>query len=383
MTRWFGFGLIVAVGFTLVAGQMFNADTQLFDPLIPGVAFGIYASLGALIIAKRDGHLTGWLLTLSGLAIVIADGFGRLPFVGAELALWVGSWAWTAVFAVFAAMTLTFPAGHTPQGPGVLARLGRIAVYALPLLVAMAALTKNLGGPEGGALQINPFGFLPTFLALPSTLGVVAIWIAATTSLIVKRRGASGTERAQVTWVVFALTIFVALVIATFIYLLAALEVTGEDPGDVAWTPVFLMMFLFPLSFAVAILRYRLFDIGRIVSRTITYAIVAALLAGAFFAVVTVLGTVIPVDDTSWQVAASTLVVAFLFNPARSRMQDLVDRRFNRRQYDTQRVSEGLTEQIRNVTDPLAIGEALAQVVASTMQPAAIHLWLRDRKGKS
>ncbi|HEY5889198.1 MAG TPA: hypothetical protein VIW94_00670, partial [Acidimicrobiia bacterium] len=115
-----------------------------------------------------------------------------------------------------------------------------------------------------------------------------------------------------------------------------------------------------------------------IVSRTVTYTIVAALLAVAFFAVVTLLGTLIPVEDGSWQVAGSTLVVAALFNPARLRVQRLVDRRFNRRQYDSQLVSAALTEQIRDEIDPLAIGEAWAQAVESTLQPSGISFWLKD-----
>ncbi len=382
MARWLGFGSIVAAGFAVVGGQLLGSDVVVSEPIVDGVAFVVYACLGGLIIARRDGYLTGWLLTLSGLAIVFANGYAGLSFVGPEAAAWVESSAWAAVFAVFAAMTLTFPSGHRPHGTKAWARLGRIALYALPVLVAMSALTRTLVGSEA-VEQLNPIGFLPSFLGFPSELGVVTILTAGTISLIVKRKHSSGTERAQLTWVVFALATLVVLLLATFVYIFGSLAITGIDPGDAAWAPVSVMMLLFPVSFAVAILRYRLFDIDRIVSRTITYAIVAALLAATFFALVIVLGTLIPVDDSSWQVATSTLVVASLFNPARRRLRDLVDRRFNRRHYDSRRVSERLAEQIREVTDPLVIGEAWTQVVASTMQPSAIYLWLKDPKAKS
>ncbi len=383
MTRWFGFGSLVAVGLALLVAQTIGADATFSEPIFVGVGFGVYAIVGWLIISRRDGHLTGWLLVTSGVVIVFADGFGRTSFAGPEIADWVASWAWTAVFAVFAAMTLTFPSGHAPQGARLSARLGRIALYSLPVLVAVGAFTRTLGGPEAAAEQVNPIGFLPSFFTYPSLLGVVIILIFGTISLIAKRREASGAERAQLTWVVFALTVFVTLVGLTLIYLFAVLAMTGNDPGDAAWTPVFLMMILFPLSFAVAILRYRLFDIDRIVSRTVTYAIVAALLAGAFVAVVTLLGTLIPVDDSNWQVAASTLVVASLFNPARQRVQGLVEHRFNRRSYDPQIVSVGLSERIRDEIDPLAIAESWTLAVASTMQPSAIVLWLDEHKANA
>lgn len=379
MTRWLGFGTIVALGLALLIAQVIGTDAVPTDPIIVGVAFGIYSYFGGLIIARRDGHLTGWLLTLSGLVIVFADGFGRLPFVGPDLDSWVQSWVWTAEFAVFAAMALTFPSGKPPGGAGMAARLGRIALYALPVLVATSALTRTLGGPEAASGQLNPIGLLPAFLSYPSLLAVVAILISGTISLVVKRKHASGTERAQLTWVVFAMSIFVTLVGATFVYIFGATALTGIDPGDDAWAPVFIMVILFPLSFAIAIIRYRLFDIDRIVSRTVTYAIVAALLAVAFFAVVTLLGTLIPVDDSSWQVAASTLVVAALFNPARRRVHSFVDRRFNRSNYDSQRVAADLSDQIRDEIDPLLIGDAWIQAVSSAVQPSVITLWLKDQ----
>jgi hypothetical protein len=378
MFRWFRFSLIVIAGLAILTIPVFFSDAPLSDQILTGTGFGIYAYLGGLIILRRDSHLTGWLLTLSGLAIVFADSFGRLPFVGNDLNSWVQSWAWAAVFAVFAAMTLTFPSGHPPRGPTISARLGRIALYALPILVAMAALTETMGGPESGTGKVNPIGFVPDSFSDPILLGVVAILFAGTISLVLKRRKATHAERAQLTWVVFALTIFVTLIVLTLLYVSIASAVSGDDPGDGAWSPVFLAMILFPLSFGVAILRYRLFDIDRIVSRTITYAIVAIILTGTYFGAVTLLGTLISDDDSSWQIAASTLVVAALFNPARRRVHGFVDRRFNRSQYDAQNVAAGLTEGIRDQIDPWVIGEAWTEAVAATMQPSAMALWLKD-----
>ncbi len=375
MFRWFRFSLIVIAGLAIVTIPVFFGDASFSEPVITGVAFVVYAYLGGLIILRRDSHLTGWLLALSGLAITFADSFGRLPFVGNDLNSWVQSWAWTAVFAVFAAMTLTFPSGHPPRGPTLSARLGRIALYALPVLVAMGALTKTLGGPESDTGKINPIGFVPDSFSVPILLGVVAILFAGTISLVVKRRKATYAERAQLTWVVFALSIFVTLIVLTLVYI-SVIDVSGDDDGP--WSPVYVAMLLFPLSFGVAILRYRLFDIDRIVSRTLTYAIVAVILTGTYFGAVTLLGTLISVDDSSWQIAASTLVVAALFNPARRRVHGFVDRRFNRSQYDAQNVAAGLTEGIRDQIDPWVIGEAWTDAVAATMQPSAMALWLKD-----
>jgi hypothetical protein len=289
----------------------------------------------------------------------------------------VSSWAWTTVFALFAALTLTFPSGHGPQGRSRWARLGRLTLWALPVVIVASALTGTLGGPESTSQTQNPIGFLPAWVGTLALLLVVAILVGGSISLFVKRRRASGVERAQLTWVVFGVALLAAAVTLTYIYIFGSIALGGGDPGDAAWIAAFLVMILFPTSFGVAVLRYRLFDIDRIVSRTVGYTLVAGTLAVIFATIVTVLTSFLPADSDI-AVAGSTLAVAALFNPLRLRIQNWVDRRFNRSQYDARRVGDRFGNMVRDEVDLDRIVESWVDVISDTMQPATIAIWLND-----
>ncbi|MGH8949250.1 MAG: hypothetical protein ACRDXF_10375, partial [Acidimicrobiia bacterium] len=182
---------------------------------------------------------------------------------------------------------------------------------------------------------------------------------------------------AQFTWVVFAFVLLTTTVVLTFLYIFISIGVGAGDPGDAAWGPVYVMMILFPLSFGVAVLRYRLYEIDRIVSRTVSYALVVGLLAGMFLGVVALMSSLLPEESSDLAVAGSTLVVAALFNPMRRRVQDWVDRRFNRQRYDAQRVMDGFAVSLRDRVDPEEVMNGWVGVVSSTMQPDAIGMWVR------
>ena len=338
MKRRLGFGLIVAAGVVLVAGPVV-AGTYDVDALSTAVALVFYLAVGGLIIARRDGHLTGWLLASSGVAIVFVEGIVHQPWADPTTADWVASWGWTAVFSIFAALTLTFPSGHPPRGPTWQARLARISLVALPVLTFVVATTENLGGPEVANAIENPVGFLPSALGYPGLVTVILIFLAGTISLIVRRRRSTGTERAQLTWVVFALVLFAVTVTATIAYVFGSMVAGRGDPGDGPWIGAFALMLLFPFSFGVAVLRYRLFDIDRILSRTVSYVLILSLLALTYFGGITLLSTVFSTGN-NLSVAVSTLAVAVLFNPLRRRAQLWVDRRFNRSHYDARRIGD-------------------------------------------
>jgi hypothetical protein len=374
--RWAIFALLVLAGVLLLVAQVIVGERLLADVVFAAVGVVASAGMGGLIIGRRDGHPTGWLLLLIGLVVSYADGFAYLPGVSPTFADWVGSWGWTAVFALFAVLTLTFPSGHLPAGRGRWARLGRLAVRALPILVAIAALTETLGGPESSESTASPIGFLPAWLNYPALLTVVAIFLGGAISLVAKRRRTTGIERAQLTWVVFALVLLVTAVTLTFIYIFISIGVGAGDPGDSAWGPAYLVMVLFPLSFGVAVLRYRLFEIDRIVSRTVAYTLVAGLLALVFVGVVTVLSSFLPAESDV-AIAGSTLAVAALFNPLRRRVQGWVDRRFNRSHYDAQVVMDGFAGSLRDEVDTDLVMAGWMEVVTATMQPEALGVWVR------
>jgi hypothetical protein len=225
-----------------------------------------------------------------------------------------------------------------------------------------------------------PLAFLPSALAYPGQFAVVAILVGATVSLFVKRRRARGVERAQLSWVVYGLVVFALVLILTTGYVFGSIALGRGDPGDSAWTGLFLVMILFPLSFGVAVMRYRLFDIDRIVSRTVSYALVGAVLVLLFAAAVTTLAIVLP-GKGSLSVAGSTLAVAAMFNPVRRRIQSWVDRRFNRRHYDADQVAAAFAARCMNETDSDRLVAGWVDVVSGTMQPSGVGVWIRRPVG--
>jgi hypothetical protein len=133
-----------------------------------------------------------------------------------------------------------------------------------------------------------------------------------------------------------------------------------------------------PVAIAIAITRFRLYEIDRLVSRTVSYLLVIAMLAAVFIGVVTMAGSLLE-TESDLAIAASTLAVAALFNPVRKRVQGWVDRRFNRSRYDAQKVMDGFSGSLRDELDPVHVIEGWVGVVSDTMQPASAGVWVRER----
>jgi hypothetical protein len=195
-------------------------------------------------------------------------------------------------------------------------------------------------------------------------------------SLLRRLERAQGLERGQLKWFAYA----VALVGVSLAVHLAALTV-GFPLVESATLVVLLVAILgVPVAIGIAVLRYRLYDIDRLINRTLVYGLLTALLAGVYALVVLVLGQLfggIGGNPPSWVVAGATLTVAALFQPARRRIQAVVDRRFNRRKYDAARTVEAFSARLRDEVDLDALSAELLAVVDQTMQPTAASLWLR------
>jgi hypothetical protein len=197
------------------------------------------------------------------------------------------------------------------------------------------------------------------------TVFVVAV-VAAAGSLVVRFRRARGVERQQLRWVALAAAL-VALV-AALIGGPAATPVITFAAGTVTW--------LVPLALGASVLRYRLYELDRIISRTLAYGLLTLLLAGGYALVALVLGRLLG-RDSSLVVAAATLAVAALFQPARRRIQQAVDRRFNRRHYDAAHTVAAFSARLRQHVDLDSLTAELLAVAEETMQPTQSSLWLR------
>jgi hypothetical protein len=213
--------------------------------------------------------------------------------------------------------------------------------------------------PEEGALGAILFGLLLVCAA------------AAVTSVVLRFRRSQGVERQQLKWFTYAATLLVLFLLLSD-YLL--------PPSGVVEALYGVVVALVPIAAGIAILRYRLYDIDRLINRTLVYGALTALLGAVYAAAVLVGGQLfggVGANPPSWAVAAATLAVAALFQPARRRIQAVVDRRFNRHKYDAARTVEAFSTRLRDQVDLDTLSAELLAVVDQTMEPTRVSLWLR------
>ncbi len=276
--------------------------------------------------------------------------------------------------ALLVIMPLLFPDGH------LLSERWRWVVWlAVAVAVADSLATAFQPGPlEGSDLLLNPFGVealanLRGILETASGLGLALVMPLVLLSLVLRYRRGSTTERQQLKW-------FAAAVVLTGACVALALLPLGPLPIDF-WVAWIMALPLIPIAIGIAILRYRLYEIDRIISRTISWALVTGLLVAAFVGLVigltTVLGSL--AGGSTFAVAGSTLVVFALFQPLRRRIQVAVDRRFDRARYDARRTADAFAERLRNDVDLASVQGDLLGVVHSSLQPASVGLWTRDQ----
>jgi hypothetical protein len=343
------------------------------------------ATVGAVLASRRPRHPVGWLLLVLGLSLAWAGvvpayaayGLARPGALPAAHAV-ARSWPVTVVIAQTALgfVLLLTPTGSLPS-PRWRWWARVTAAAAASLLVGLAVARgpldpqyQVLGGPfdfrgQGGVLLVV------NQLALAFTTLAVVVGAA---SLVVRFRRAWGVERQQLRWVAWA----AGLAVLGAVVALGGLAVGAT--AVVSWT-ISTCFAVLPVALGAAILRYRLYDLDRIISRTLAYGLLTLLLAGGYAVVVLGLGQLLG-QDSSLVVAAATLAVAGLFQPARRRVQAAVDRRFNRRRHDAAQTIEGFAVRLRDQVDLDALHTELLAVVDQTMQPTQASLWLRQGPSK-
>ena len=371
----FGFcaaGLVV----TLVVTRPLTAAV-----LADGAAFALvfplgYATIGLVLGLRRPANPIGWLFAASGLVwsltIPIDPWVNQLILdhrplpLAAQLGALVGEFNWAPAVA----LGITLPALLVPDGRLRSRRWRPVAAAAVAgPIMGMVGGSLLPGQLEETVLPIdNPFGLAGVAGTVAAVVGFsglglwVASMLAALVSLVLRFRASRGTERQQLRWVVAG----------------AAGAVAGLLVGMAGVVVTYFAVLCVPVGVPVAVLRYRLWDLDRLVSRTVTYAVVTALLVLPYLLILPA-ATRLFEGSGSLAVAAVTLAAAALFQPLRRRVQDLVDRRFNRRRYDAARTVEGFAVRLRDQLDLAALEGELLAVTNQTMQPSQASLWLRAR----
>ncbi len=301
----------------------------------------LFVALGDGLMNAADGSEPGSLIEIVGGIALFAL---VLPGLGVFVPLWFPTgraltprWRWVSIVATV----------------GVIGLVGGWAMLAL-----QGAGSADVDSCVSVATCANILGLLLILVGIVGAIG----------SLVVRWIRSRGVERLQMKWLVLAFIVFLIGVLAEF---------GGFQYSIVANVFLPAGFVLVPVSIGVAVTRYRLYEVDRILSRTVSYVLVVGLLAAVFFGVVTATSTLLDTSD-DLVIAASTLAVAALFNPLRKRVQRGVDHRFNRSRYDAQRVMDRFAGSLRDQVDSEEVVEGWVGVVAKTMQPASVSVWVRE-----
>lgn len=375
-----------------IAGLLFrylaDAPFTLNEALLL-VVYG-FSVVGFLIALKRPDNPIAWIcLGIGAVWGVEAAGFGIVVFGLANpgtiprpdlIAAFVSPLWIPGIFTIGTFLLLLFPDGRlpSPRWRWVAWTTG----IALGLMYGLAVLSEQETFSYGRPAIASPTGQVlgPWFeeASLPAVLTELAIMllilmgvVASIVAIVLRYRRSDGAERQQLKWLAAAGTVSV-LIFGPTIFLA---DTYGDEVGLVGAFAFVLV----PIAIGVAVLRHHLYDIDRLVSRTVTYALVVVLLVAAYAVTALTLGTIAG-RGNPLAVAGATLTAAALFNPVRRRVHTWVDRRFNRSRYDSQRELEEFGRRLRTSFDLDTVARDLVGVVTRTLDPSATHLWIRRRE---
>ncbi|HUA30807.1 MAG TPA: hypothetical protein VMC03_18130 [Streptosporangiaceae bacterium] len=359
----------------------------LTDTLTTTVAVLPATAVATLLAARRPRNPIGWLM----LAFLIAGFNPSSQYIVLAYRMHHGTLplGWVAVvlqecwplFLYFIAVLLwIFPDGTLPSG-----RWHRwsVVLVVAGLLISLAASSQGLLAVVAHDVRLKASGDLAT--PLPGVLtvldGVVIIgalvsWVTWLAFQIPDYRRADGERRQQLKWLYSGAAIFVFwVIIGVFIVPVAMGEAPGWGTQPVVGALATLGTSALPICMGVAVLKYRLYELNRVISRVVSYTLITALLGGVFAGLILLATRVLPFR-TPVAVAVATLVIAALFNPLRRRVQRVVDRRFNRSRYDAEAVVAAFTSRLRQTVDLDALRRDLVGVTDEAFQPAHVSMWL-------
>ncbi len=399
LLAWTLFAIITVIALFSMAADLANrpADDNLFKVigvLLYDLLAVEFALLAALIVARQPHNVIGWLmmgpaamLVMDFLATSYLEQFPTAPAAPTLpllLAVYFSNVGWLLlIFPLFFIMLL-FPDGllPSPRWRWVLgAGLGMCA-----FLIFFALFSPAFTPPQNDNWVVaNPIGFLPADLAFPDTawfVALIALTLSCAAAPFARYRRAAGVERQQIKWLFYACSLF------ALIYVPDGLDLGGTNTilEDILGLLFVLGIMAIPAAIAIAITRYRLYDIDVIIRKTLIYAVLTGLLALVYLGTVVLLQSLfeqIIFDSTSGQQSAlsiviSTLIIAALFAPLRRRVQIVIDRRFFRQKYDAQLVLAEFAQTARDEVELAALTAELARVAQETVQPESVSIWLRE-----
>src|SRR5215204_1118917 len=360
-------------------------ESYLVNLVLAALAF---STVGSLVASRRRKYPVGWLLLGTGILYAIevfAGNYstyasttdqGSLP--GGVAAAWLTSWVWILGGSLIPFVFLFFPDGRLPSPrwrPLAWLVLVNAALAVAPYAFAPGPLEDfppaspviNPVGVEGSAGVLDLSAKVSVFLLIPIAVGLIL-------AFFVRFRRAREEERQQIKWVAYAVALFTAVIFVVSVWP----SLDTSPLGNVLFLAAFLAI---PSAMALAILKYRLYDIDVVINRTLVYGVLTVTLALVYFGSVALLQGVLGAltgQDSQLAIVAYTLAIAALFGPLRRRVQDFVDRRFYRKKYDAARTLEVFGKRLRDEVDLENLAGELVAVVEQTIQPAHVSLWLRE-----
>ncbi|MEJ2266633.1 MAG: hypothetical protein P8X95_24570 [Anaerolineales bacterium] len=388
---WIFFGLIFATNLVAIVYYLTRPVGegvplyQLMFPLVPV----LFALVGALITSRQPGNMIGLVMMLPGLSFAFfleavapyTSGYYPPPSTHSIwflIVLWFSNWDWLLLVLPVVFIMLLFPTGRllSPRWKWVV-YLGLWIVAALVFLITFSEELAPNVEPIPWSVP-NPIGFIkPGWFDVISApyLVLFPIWILlCAVSLFLRFRRARGVEREQIKWLFYAGAIFVVF------YMPAFIGNTYSQAENFLNLLLPIGMSTLPIAIAIAILRYRLYDIDLIIRKTLQYALLTGLLVLVYFGSVVLLQSLVENlsgGQSALAIVLSTLTIAALFNPMRTRVQDFIDRRFYRKKYNAEQALAQFAATARDEVDIDKLTSALLGVVEETMQSESLSLWLK------
>ena len=389
--------IILAALIDFVVWLLLQSGSSSFHSWVTALGWGvvlpaIYSVVAALIIARQPGNRVGWLLMVVGLVAVfpsfVLDAMSSPPSEitpGIFLLVWLDGWSWIPIIFPIFLIPLNFPTGRPPTP-----RWNWVNWLALGMWLFFIFFSPfiNTITPNNEQWSLpNPIGFIPDALVEGPFMvlwgaGLLTMVSASVASLFVRYRRAQDYERQQIQWLLYAGALFVVIYSAAFYFL----SESGSQFEGLHNLLMLLSILAIPVAIAIAILRYRLYDIDVIIRKTLQYGVVTVLLLLVYTGSVVLLQSLvenITGEQSPIVIVISTLVIAALFKPLRNCVQDYIDRRFYRKKYDAEQTLARFAEIARDEVDMDKITAALLGVVEESVQPESVSVQLRAPEVRS